>query len=79
MEVVVFEDIETFPLFLELGKMFHDIITIHCALSKKGTLDSNGNLVIFGLMYSLETFPDFVSCVEMSDMYHLILGNVIGD
>ncbi len=76
-KVCVVKDIESFPLPFELGEMLGDIITIRCTLPKKGTLYGDGNLIVPCLVDGLNTFPDLVHSVKLSNMYHLIIGYVV--
>ena len=79
MKIFIVEYVKTFPVPFELGKMLNKVVVIGCTLAEQVLLNGNCYLVVLGLMDGLKTLPDFTSCVEPTDMHHLILGDVIGD
>jgi hypothetical protein len=74
----VIEHIEAFPMLLESSEVFDDIVAIGCTLAKEVSLDSDGDLVIFGLVYSFETLPDLICSIEACNVDHLLFGDVVG-
>ena len=62
MEVLVVKNVQTFPLFLELGQVINDVViqVVSGTLTKKTALDCDGNLVISRFVDSFETPPDVV-------------------
>ena len=67
------------PVPFEFSKMFGEIIVVCCALSEQIVLNGDSYLIVLGFVYSLKTFPDFVSSIKSAYVHHLILSDVIGD
>jgi len=79
MEISVIENIESFPLLLELCEILDNVIAFSGTFPKQIALDGNGNLIVLCLVYGFETFPDLMSSIEMCDMHHLVLGDIVGN
>jgi hypothetical protein len=78
-EILIVEDVQTFPLFLELGQVIYDVVIVSGTLTEKTTLNCDSDLIVSSFVDGLKTPPDVISSVEAADMDHLVLGDGIGD
>ena len=69
LEIVIVDQVEAFPIFLEGSEVITDVVSD----------DGDGSLLTFILVDSLEVFPGCVGRRTMLDMDERFIGNILSN